>query len=104
MSTNLFVSFDAAFAGTQPSYLDRLRHRLGNLLAMHAATRQRRRQARAVRELPPYLLRDLGVVRWDGRLFAVHDELLRAERAPLGKMGRVDRTSRLIRRSTALWG
>jgi hypothetical protein len=79
MSTNLYLSFDAVFGATRPSFLARLRHRLVRLVAGPAAARRR---TAAVRDLPPHLLEDLGVVRWNGRLWQAHEQPPATDRVP----------------------
>jgi hypothetical protein len=79
MSTNLYSSFDAVFGATRPSFLARLRHRLARLVAGPATARRR---TAAVRDLPPRLLEDLGVVRWNGSLWQAHEQPLATGRVP----------------------
>jgi hypothetical protein len=86
MASNLFEAFDAAF-------MPRARRSLGDSVAARIAAwrarlramreaRRRRRLARDVMILPPHLLKDIGYVAWDGRLWRMPEA---AEPWPRGR-------------------
>jgi hypothetical protein len=74
MATNLFEIFDGALGSPRPSLLVRMRLRLDRFRGERAAARRRARLKRAAHELPPHLLRDIGLVRWDNRLWRAYDD------------------------------
>lgn len=77
MATNLFEAFDATFApGERQGLGERVAGRIAvwraKLRAMLAA-RRRRRLAHEVMALSPHLLKDIGYVAWDGRLWRMSE-------------------------------
>ncbi|HET6467056.1 MAG TPA: hypothetical protein VFG43_01635 [Geminicoccaceae bacterium] len=69
MASNLFTSFDEALGDRRPSLLARIMASVADAVVRRDALRRRARTERLVRDLPPYLLKDIGLVRWDGRLW-----------------------------------
>jgi hypothetical protein len=73
MATNLFEAFDAAFVpqerrGLRAILAARMAAARAALQARLARRRQRR-MAREVMALPPHILKDIGYIAWDGRLW-----------------------------------
>jgi hypothetical protein len=73
MATNLFEAFDAAFTPEQrPGLAEMVAARMAALRAAFGARMARRRQRRMARQvmaLPPHILKDIGYIAWDGRLW-----------------------------------
>jgi hypothetical protein len=77
MSTTLFEAFDAAFAtparARRPSHVGWLLRRLHDVVLRLEEGRRRRKAARVAMNLPQHLLKDIGYVTWDGRLWERSD-------------------------------
>ena len=69
MATNLFEACDSAVAVPRRSLAAALLAGPGRKIDELLARRRRARELRRVRELPPHLLKDIGLVAWGDRLW-----------------------------------
>ena len=71
MATNLFETFDAAFAAPRRSKTAELIAGAGRKIDELLHSRRRAREMREVMEMPPHLLKDIGLFAWGGKLWPI---------------------------------
>lgn len=71
MATNLFEAFDSAFAETRRSRATTMIAAIGGKIAAMRHRRRHAKEMRHVKELPPYLLKDVGLHSLNGRLLPI---------------------------------
>lgn len=73
MATNLFEAFDSAFAGPRRSRTAELLADARSMLGELLRRRRRSREMRRVMEMPPHLLKDIGLAMQGGKLGPITD-------------------------------
>lgn len=71
MATNLFETFDSAFARTERSTIGELIAACNRMIDGMLRRRQRARELQQLAAMPDHLLKDIGLVAWGGKLWPI---------------------------------
>ncbi len=71
MATNLFETFDSAFARTERSTIGELIAAFNRMIDGLLRRRQRARELQQLTAMPDHLLKDIGLVAWGGKLWPI---------------------------------